>query len=61
MKALRIASGVAVLLMALHFIHLVQHFFAENPLHGLAFAGALAAAIVIDGLTFVGGVLLLKG
>ena len=60
MKALRILSGIAVLLVALHFAHAIHHFFLMNSQHGPGLWAALALAVVIDALAFVGGVFLLR-
>ena len=59
MRALRIAAGLAVLLNALHFVHAIHHFWANDSTHSAATGAGLAAAILIDLLTFAGGVLLL--
>jgi hypothetical protein len=59
MRALRIAAGLAVLLNALHFVHAIQHFWAHDLPHSAASSAGLAAAILIDLLTFTGGFLLL--
>ena len=59
MRALRIVAGIAVLLNALHFVHAIHHFFANNVTLGAGGWAALAAAIMIDLLSFAGGFLLL--
>lgn len=61
MRALKIVSGVAVLLMAIHFIHAMHHFYSMSTVHGGGFWLPMIAAALVDLLTFVGGVLLLSG
>ncbi len=53
-------SGVAVLLLTLHFTHVVQHAFAEWPHDSSYFWAAMAAAVVVWIFSLIGGVLLLK-
>lgn len=60
MRALRILSGIAVLLTALHFAHAIQHFVSMQPARRAGLWAAVAAAILIDILTFAGGCLLLR-
>jgi hypothetical protein len=60
MRSLRIVCGIAVLLSALHFIHLLHHAFAMNMPHGAGFWALFLLAIVIDLFCFIGGYLLLK-
>jgi hypothetical protein len=59
MRALRILAGVAVLLNALHFVHAIQHFAVHDSPHTPASLAGIAAAILIDLLSFAGGFLLL--
>ncbi|HEY1894827.1 MAG TPA: hypothetical protein VGG62_01095 [Terracidiphilus sp.] len=59
MRALRIISGMAVLLNALHFVHAIHHFYSFRTTRGPGTWALLLAAIVIDLLTFAGGFLLL--
>ena len=59
MRALRIAAGIAVLLNALHFVHAIHHFAANHGPHTAAGWAAIAGAILLDLLSFVGGFLLL--
>jgi hypothetical protein len=59
MRALRIAAGIAVLLNALHFVHAIQHFAVHHGPHTAVGWAAIAGAILMDVLTFVGGFLLL--
>ena len=60
MRALRIVSGIAVLLVAIHFIHGIHHVVSHNSAHGAGFWAAMALAAVIDVFAIIGGVLLLK-
>ena len=60
MRALRIVSGIAVLLVAIHFIHGIHHVISHNSAHGAGLWAAVALAAVIDIFAFVGGVLLLR-
>ena len=53
-------SGVAVLLLTLHFTHVVHHAFAEWPHDSPSFWAAMAAAVVVWIFSLIGGVLLLK-
>jgi len=53
-------SGVAVLLLTLHFTHVVHHVFAEWPHDSSYFWAGMAAAGVVWIFSFIGGVLLLK-
>jgi hypothetical protein len=59
MRALRIIAGIAVLLNALHFVHAIHHFYTSQSTNGPGTWAMILAAIVIDLLTFAGGVLLL--
>jgi hypothetical protein len=59
MRALRIVTGIAVWLNALHFVHAIHHFSANNAPLGVGGWAAMCAAIVIDLLCFAGGFLLL--
>lgn len=58
MRGLRIAAGLAVLLNALHFVHAIEHFAMRDGPHGPAGWTAIGGAIVLDALSFVGGILL---
>jgi hypothetical protein len=60
MQILKILSGVAVLLTALHFAHAIHHFYSVDPMHGFGFWSGLLLAVIIDILTFWGGYLLLR-
>jgi len=59
MRALRIVAGIAVLLNSLHFVHAIHHYAAHHGPHGPAGWAAIAGAILMDLLSFVGGFLLL--
>jgi hypothetical protein len=60
MRALRVVSGIAVLLVAIHFIHGIHHVVSHNGAHGAGLWAAVALAVVIDVFAIVGGVLLLR-
>ena len=60
MRALRIVSGIAVLLTAIHFIHAIHHFMFFHAGHSAGAWAAALAAVLIDLFAFIGGVLLLK-
>ena len=60
MRTLQILSGLAVLLLALHFIHILHHFFVESPHDSPVFWAGMVTAVVVDILAFIGGLLLLK-
>lgn len=60
MRILKILSGIAALLTALHFAHAIHHFYFLHPVHSPGFWAATSLAIVIDILTFWGGYLLLR-
>lgn len=60
MKGIRILTGIAVLLVALHFAHAIHHFISMYVLHGAALWGVLALAAAFDLLAFIGGIFLLR-
>ena len=63
MRALNIASGVAVLLTTLAFAHLMDHFVSHSPPEFMRTAGFWAGMIValaVGILSFIGGCLLLR-
>ena len=60
MRVLKILSGIAVLLNALHLAHAVHHFYALDPRHNLAFWAGALLAVIIDLLSFIGGYMLLR-
>jgi hypothetical protein len=57
MRGLRIASGVAVLITSLHFVHGIHHFYSA---HHASFWSAVTVAAVVDVFSFIGGCLLLR-
>lgn len=59
MRALKIVSGIAVLLVALHMVHGIQHVVALSGSHGAGMWALVAVAIVVDIFAIIGGVLLL--
>ena len=59
MRVLRIVAGIAVLLNSLHFVHAIHHFAVHHGPHTSAGWAAIAGAILLDLLCFVGGFLLL--
>jgi hypothetical protein len=60
MRALRIAAGIAVLLNALHFVHAIHHFWISESSHTPAAWAGIAAAVLLDLLSFAGAFLLLR-
>jgi hypothetical protein len=60
MRALRILAGLAVLLNALHFVHAIHHFWANDAPHSAVSVAGIGAAILLDVLSFAGGFLLLS-
>jgi alcohol dehydrogenase class IV len=60
MRALKILTGMAVLLTALHFAHAIHHFVSQFPNLGPGVWLAVVAAVLIDLLAFVGGGLLFR-
>jgi hypothetical protein len=60
MRTLRILSGIAVLLVTLHFVHILHHFFVEAPHDSPIFWAGMVLAVAVWVLSFVGGCLLLK-
>ena len=53
-------SGVAVLLLTLHFTHLLHHAYAEWRHDSSYFWAGMAAGVVVWVFSLIGGVLLLK-
>ena len=53
-------SGVAVLLLTLHFTHVLHHVLVEWPHDGPYFWAGMAAGVVVWIFSLMGGVLLLK-
>jgi len=60
MRTLQILSGIAVLLLALHFVHVLHHFYVETPHDNPIFWAGMVTAAVVEGLAFVGGFMLLR-
>jgi hypothetical protein len=60
MRALTVASGIAVFLTALHFAHAIHHFYFLSPSHGPGFWAAVVFAVILDLLAFFGGYRLLR-
>ena len=60
MRVLKILSGIAVLLNALHFAHVIHHFYSLDPVHGPGFWAGIALAVVIDIFSWIGGYFLLR-
>jgi hypothetical protein len=60
MRTVRILSGIAVLLLTLHFTHVLHHFFIEAPHDSPVFWAGMVTAVAVWVLSFVGGCLLLK-
>jgi hypothetical protein len=60
MRVLKILSGIAVLLNALHFAHVIHHFYSLDPVHGPGFWAGIALAAVIDIFSWIGGYFLLR-
>jgi succinate dehydrogenase/fumarate reductase cytochrome b subunit len=53
-------SGVAVLLLALHFIHAIHFFFLNAPHDSPYFWPGMAAGVLVWIFSFIGGCLLLR-
>jgi hypothetical protein len=60
MRILERLSGLAVLLLALHFVHMLHHFYKHATDHTPAFWAGMLAAVVVWMLALIGGCLLLK-
>jgi len=63
MRILNFVCGVAVLVMTLHFTHLLHHFLLHNSdpsARTLAFWAGFSGAILMGVLSFLGGCLLLR-
>ncbi len=60
MLILQRLSGLAVLLLTLHFVHVLHHFFVEAPHDSPVFWAGMVTAVVVWILSFIGGCLLLR-
>lgn len=60
MRTLQILSGIAVLLLALHFIHVLHHFYVETPHDSPIFWAGIVTATAVELLAFAGGFMLLR-
>ena len=60
MRILQVSSGIAVLLLALHFTHVLHHFFAEAPHDSPVFWAGMVLGLLVWILAFIGGCLLLR-
>jgi len=60
MRILRILSGISVLLLTLHFVHVLHHFFIEAPHDSPVFWAGMLTAVVVWILSLIGGFLLLR-
>ena len=60
MRTLNIACGVSVLLLAVHFTHMMHHVLVDPPMHSLWFWVGMVFATIVWVLSFVGGCLLLR-
>jgi hypothetical protein len=60
MRALKIVCGIAVLLVAIHFVHGIHHVISHGGSLGAGMWALVAAAAVVDVFAIIGGVLLLR-
>jgi hypothetical protein len=60
MRILQILSGIAVLLLALHFVHVLHHVFVEWPHDNPYFWPGMLFGVAVEVLCFIGGCLLLR-
>jgi len=63
MRTLNILSGIAVLLLTVHFTHFLHRFLVDPPqeaAHSPVFWAGMAAAVVVWIFSLIGGCLLLK-
>ncbi|HEY3928529.1 MAG TPA: hypothetical protein VGL89_09155 [Candidatus Koribacter sp.] len=62
MRVLKVVCGIAVLFMALHMVHAIEHFtHMRNEMSAWMWDGVLVVGVVADLLSAVGGVLLIMG
>ena len=60
MRVLQVLSGIAVLLLVPHFVHVLHHFFAEMPHDSPLFWAGIAVGVAVEVLAFIGGCLLIR-
>jgi succinate dehydrogenase/fumarate reductase cytochrome b subunit len=60
MRALKIVSGIAVLLVAMHMIHGIHHVVSDFGIHGAGMWALVVGAAIVDVFAIIGGVLLLR-
>jgi hypothetical protein len=60
MRILQILSGIAVLLLTLHFVHVLHHVFVEWPHDGPYFWLGMIFGVAVEILSFIGGCLLIR-
>jgi hypothetical protein len=60
MRTLQKISGIAVLLLTLHFTHVLHHVFVEWPHDGHYFWPWMVVGAAVWAFSFIGGCLLLR-
>ncbi|MBZ5682376.1 MAG: hypothetical protein LAO24_19970 [Acidobacteriia bacterium] len=60
MQTLQKLSGIAVLLLALHFTHVLHHVLVKMPHDNAWFWPGMALGVVVWAFSFIGGYLLLR-
>jgi hypothetical protein len=60
MRVLKLLSGIAVLLNALHLVHAMHHFYSLKPIQGFGLWVGLVFAATICIFSFIGGYFLVK-
>lgn len=60
MRVLNVLCGVSVLLLAVHFTHVMHHVLVHPPMHSPLFWIGVVFATIVWVLSFVGGCLLLR-
>jgi hypothetical protein len=60
MRILNSLSGFAVLLNAFHLAHFIQHFYVHEGTPTPLFWFGMAVAVLVDMLSIIGGILLLR-